>query len=188
MKKIIGIQKIGEIDASILQTLRKNLKKVFKGYNLKFKVFRDGLSLSDAEYGPKGKQYKSKLVLDKIISHLEEKDYFRGLGIMDKDAYSSGKDYVFGCAYKPHTNYKVAFISILRLSETFYSRSENRNKLNDRLFKEAIHELGHTFGLEHCNNYCVMQFSKDLADANKKPSEYCETCLNQLTEFLTTST
>ena len=31
---------------------------------------------------------------------------------------------------------------------------------NDRIAKEAIHELGHSFGLFHCNNKrCVMYFS-----------------------------
>jgi archaemetzincin len=32
-----------------------------------------------------------------------------------------------------------------------------------RLVKEAVHELGHAFGLNHCENIeCVMHFSNSL--------------------------
>ena len=184
MKDIIYLQKIGGIEKSILLTLKKRLKKVFKGFHIKFKVFRKILLLTDAEYGSEKKQYESELILDKIISHLKEKDYFRGLGIMNEDAYSEGKNFVFGSAYKLKTDKRVAFVSILRLSEKFYNRSEDREKLNIRLLKEAIHELGHTFGLKHCKNDCVMRFSKDLAEANKKPPKYCKSCSTQLNAYL----
>jgi len=34
-----------------------------------------------------------------------------------------------------------------------------------RVIKEAVHELGHAFGLTHCeNSKCVMHFSNSLQD------------------------
>ena len=184
MKDIIYLQKIGGIEKSILLTLKKRLKKVFKGFHIKFKVYRGVLLLTEAEYHPEKKQYESEPILNKIVSHLKEKHYFRGLGIMKEDVYSEDKNFVFGSAYKPRSNKRVAFVSIMRLSEEFYSRPENRELINNRLLKEAIHELGHTFGLNHCENRCVMRFSKDLAEANKKPAEYCDKCSNILNTYL----
>jgi archaemetzincin len=52
-----------------------------------------------------------------------------------------------------------------------------------RTLKEANHELGHTFGLHHCENVCVMKFSNSLADTDKKPAIFCDTCLKNLQLF-----
>jgi len=46
--------------------------------------------------------------------------------------------------------------------------------------KEVIHELGHIFGLPHCKNKCVMQFSNSLAEAMEKPSHFCQECIKKL--------
>lgn len=46
-----------------------------------------------------------------------------------------------------------------------------------RALKEALHELGHTFGLMHCpNSYCVMHFSNSIVDTDMKKAEYCFNC------------
>jgi archaemetzincin len=51
----------------------------------------------------------------------------------------------------------------------------------DRTIKEAVHELGHTFGLEHCENArCVMHFSNSLADTDWKQAKFCSQCRPKL--------
>ncbi|MFQ5892664.1 MAG: hypothetical protein ACE5HW_07710, partial [Candidatus Methanofastidiosia archaeon] len=51
----------------------------------------------------------------------------------------------------------------------------------ERVLKEAIHELGHTFGLRQCkNSRCVMFFSNSLWDTDYKSKEYCEICRSYL--------
>jgi len=43
--------------------------------------------------------------------------------------------------------------------------------------KEAVHELGHTYGLKHCPNpACVMHFSNSLHDTDLKGWKFCPNC------------
>src|SRR5207247_8694152 len=43
-----------------------------------------------------------------------------------------------------------------------------------RATTEAIHELGHTYGLAHCQNpECVMWFSNTVAETDRKGIKFC---------------
>ena len=49
------------------------------------------------------------------------------------------------------------------------------------MVKEAIHELGHTFVLFHCNNKLyVMYFSNSLYDTEIKEKRLCLDCNDKL--------
>ncbi len=54
---------------------------------------------------------------------------------------------------------------------------EDREVTTERLIKEAIHELGHTFGLIHClQPQCVMNASTYVENIDQKPAELCPLC------------
>ena len=184
MKDIIYLQKIGDLDESILITLRKNLKKIYKGLKIKFKIYPIVMPLSNEEYVSEKKKYKGRLIIEALINHFKGKPYFRVLGVMNQDVFTKGKDFVFGAALMPRNENRMGFISVIRLAEKFYRRSEDKKKFNLRVLKESIHELGHTFSLEHCNNLCVMKFSESLLDTDRKPAEYCQLCSKRLKEFI----
>ena len=183
MKKIIYLQRIGDVDPRILIVLQKNLKLFFKKYNIKINILPDKLPLLESEYYKK--QYDALKVKKRLIKHVNNKNCYRILGVMDVDLFSRFLNFVFGVADMPKNKfYGSALISVTRLRENFYRRSENVAQFELRVLKEAIHELGHTFGLEHCENLCVMQYSNSLDDTDKKPPNYCEACLKKLNDFL----
>ena len=185
MKKIIYLQRIGDIDPRILIVLQKNLRWFFKKNTIKINILPEKIPLLESEYAPYRRQYDAPKVKRRLIKHVNNKNYYRILGVMDVDIFSRSLNFVFGVADMPkNKSFGSALISVTRLREIFYRRSENLAQFELRVLKEAIHELGHTFGLEHCENLCVMRFSNSLDDTDKKPQNYCKACLKKLNDSL----
>ncbi len=84
---------------------------------------------------------------------------------------------VFGLADQAS---RRAIIALPRLRQTYYGLSEDTKLFQQRVLKEAVHELGHVFGLSHCTDRrCVMAFSNSLADTDFKSHEFCSKCRRQ---------
>jgi archaemetzincin len=100
------------------------------------------------------------------------------LGICNFDAYSSGLNFVFGQASLTGS---VAVIYLPRLRQEFYSLGADTSIFIERVLKEATHEVGHAFGLDHCpKRSCVMHFSNSLVDTDRKAKDFCNICRNKL--------
>jgi archaemetzincin len=100
------------------------------------------------------------------------------LGICNFDAYSSGLNFVFGQA---SLTGGVAVIYLSRLRQEFYSLGADTSIFIERVLKEATHEVGHAFGLDHCpKQSCVMHFSNSLVETDRKANDFCNICRNKL--------
>ncbi len=115
---------------------------------------------------------------DAIVNRLPPGGRDRVLGVVDRDAYVPDLNFVFGLA---DPQGKRALIALPRLRETTFGREEDLSLFLERAAKEAIHELGHTYGLPHCaDRRCIMSFSNVLADTDYKGREFCATCERRL--------
>ena len=93
------------------------------------------------------------------------------LGVTDVDLFIPILTFVFGEA---QLGGRAAVVSTARLWEP--GLPDDRVVL-ERLAKESVHELGHVFGLLHCDNAgCVMGRSSSVRDVDKKRGELCSSC------------
>jgi archaemetzincin len=122
------------------------------------------------------KQWISDSLLDWLLESINPGSTTKVLAICDFDAYSDELNFVFGQA---HLGGRVAAIYLPRLKDEFYVRKSDKinNLFEQRVIKESVHELGHTFGLRHCQiSKCVMHFSNSLQDTDFKDNEFCDRC------------
>ncbi len=175
MKKKFCIIPIGHIDIRTLYLIQKELEE-------RFNVVIDiGRQQDEPTYAyHKGKnQYHSTKILKRIYK-LRLTGYDRVLGIVDVDLYIPDRTFVFGEA---NTKKKVAIISLTRLRQEFYDLPNDFVIFKKRIVIEAVHEIGHTFGLHHCkNNNCVMFLSRTVSDSDQKGPDFCPICKKKIEE------
>ncbi|MHC2995733.1 MAG: archaemetzincin family Zn-dependent metalloprotease [Candidatus Atribacteria bacterium] len=161
---------IGSLDRSLLKNLVKVLDERFK---IRFYI-KEPLEIPKDAFNPRRGQFDPNKIF-KILKRYEGK---KVLGIIDQDLYAQGLNFIFGQA-EPLG--RCALVSITRLRQEFYGLPKDEMIFFNRIIKEAIHELGHTYGITHCSNKdCVMFFSNSIIDTDRKNSFFCKMCQEKL--------
>ena len=168
----LTILSVGYVDPKIIHQVRKVLAETFPDFI--YKTSKTILQVPKDAYDPIRRQYNSSVILSKISKYAMKQQADRILGITDRDLYVPHLNFVFGEAQHPG---KAAIISLYRLKPEFYGHPLDTKLYEDRATKEAVHEVGHTFGLGHCrNSACVMYFSNSILDTDRKLSTFCRRC------------
>jgi len=157
------------VDATVLSRLASRLPPVFPA-----RCRIETLALDvDVAFLPARNQYISSALLAQMHripltpgTHL--------LGITSLDLCVPVLTFVFGEA---QLGGPCAIVSTHRLRDEFYGLPADGDRLGDRLLKEAIHEIGHTFGLRHCDNWaCAMSSSHSVERLDYREAEFCSAC------------
>jgi archaemetzincin len=131
-------------------------------------------------YSDERNQYHSTLVLSKILMNIPN-DAEKIIGVTHVDIFIPILTYLFGEA---QLGGKGAIVSTYRLRNEFYGLPSDDILLYHRTLKEILHELGHTLGLVHCQDYeCVMHFSTYVEDIDLKKPQFCSVCKKILANF-----
>jgi archaemetzincin len=127
-------------------------------------------------FDPKRRQHLSGRMLGWLLQAAPPEGKL--LGLTDQDLFIPILTYVFGEA---QLGGRVAVASTARLREDLGLAGERL--FVERLVKEAVHELGHAYGLVHCQvPRCVMSRAAGVRDVDEKSLQICPRCRHRLTE------
>jgi len=203
LKKLIlpchlGILFYTDFDANLFRQIESYLNQVFD--SCFFEVRNLGKFNFSKKLLSKGvkKEYKEmKGINDKLSIHPTNKFYQLLIDIRTKEKlgmiivltdlpiYSSSDDTILFLFGETHLKHRCSVVSTLKLKEQFYDRQKDNVLFGQRVIKEIIHEIGHILiGFTHCEeNSCVMRFSKDIDEIDKKSYYLCETCKTKLSKI-----
>lgn len=133
-------------------------------------------------YDPGRRQYDGNKLL-KIMDSMADDTSLKIIGLFDVDLFIPILTYIYGQAF---LNGRSGIVSLYRLRNERYGLKRDDKLLLDRLNKEVIHELGHTFGLKHCYlPECVMRSSTYVEDIDQKKISLCHQCNIELEKMRT---
>ena len=169
METVVYLVPIGEVDEDILTSLCQALEREFG----KPCEVAPALPYPSYAYNERRQQYLSSSILHRMRGLALPRAH-RLLGVVDLDLYVPELNFVFGQA---SLRGKEAVIALPRLRQSLYGLPDDPGLFQQRVVKEAVHELGHTYGLGHCpDRLCVMHFSNSLHDTDIKGRSFCSNC------------
>jgi len=164
----IAISPIGDLDAMLLQQVKRDIHRVF-GCTAEFHPL-----LKDVTFAldPARHQYLSTKILE-TLEDLAPSQALKIIGIVEVDLFIPILTHVFGEA---QLGGRSCVVSTHRLKEGVSPRGGFKT-LSERLSKEAVHELGHTFNLRHCKERsCIMHYCRTMEDVDRKSHQFCRYC------------
>ncbi len=164
---------IGAIDGGLLRHLAPALANTF---GVSCEILSTVLDPEFAFHGERQQYHSSEILMH--MQNLMKPNSWRILGITAADLYIPILTFVFGEA---QMGGQCAVVSLHRLRQEFYGLPPSQALLRHRLVKEAVHELGHTINLTHCDDYqCVMAPSHAVEWIDLKDSALCPSCHSQI--------
>jgi archaemetzincin len=80
---------------------------------------------------------------------------------------------------------RCSVISTYRMKRKWENGGAAGSLVRERLWKVAIHELGHTLGLEHCPKVgCIMEDGHGTVKTTDRDKELCDACARRFEESL----
>ena len=176
---LIRVVPVGNPPDNILTILCSQLENLLK---CKCRLLRK-IDIPKHAHNHWRKQYNSEIIMAEVANIPEVKFIDKDiptLMVTEEDIYFKTLNFVFGLE-DPISS--CCIVSIARLRPEFYDEKPDQRLTTERLIKEAMHEIGHLKGMDHCiNKECIMAYSPSVKDIDNKKKMFCERCkLNMIT-------
>jgi predicted Zn-dependent protease len=148
-------------------------KDISRFYQEKIIIIKDSLPAS--AYNPVRKRYRADSIINYLHKRYPSKRVVALTSVDISATANNSRDWgVFGLA---SYEYKTSVLSTYR----YYNKN-----LYDRTLKVMIHELGHTYQLQHCKSKygCIMKAANhSVRTIDKEPRALCPDCNRKLDKF-----
>jgi len=173
--KTLDLLPIGNFDERLLMEVAPALAEAFR---VPCQIVGPRLDPQFA-FHPERQQFHSTEIIQGMQRHAED-GAWRVLGVTGVDLYIPILTFVFGEA---QMGGPCSVVSFHRLMQEFYGLPGDIDLMIQRLIKEAVHEVGHTLDLTHCDDYsCAMAPSHAVEWIDLKESVLCANCQDRALE------
>jgi len=177
MEKIILVI-ISNIDSRYVTALKAILETTFdRGVEISYQI-------GDLKYAydHTRNQYLSPRLLSRL-RRIKKASNDKLMAVTNLDLYSPGYDFIYGEA---DVKAGLATLSINRLMGSTADGLPDTCLFTERIIREAVHEVGHLYGLVHCKNpKCVLRTCTCAAEVDEAGNGLCDGCLHTLNANLT---
>lgn len=175
---VVALQPLGPVDAGLVRGAAQHLEALY----VVTVVILPARPLPAAAYYPPRRRYRAERLLDWLDAQTPPQ-YQKVVGITAVDISTDKPPYpdwgIFGLAYLSR---RPAVVSLFRLRRGRVPRAKIAARLDD----VAAHELGHTFGLEHCPHpHCIMEDAQGtIRSVDESEGRFCTECAKKLGRLL----
>ncbi len=164
----IVISPIGNFGPEITEPVKNEINRIFGFPALIIPVLED----VDFAFDSGRNQYHSTSIL-KQLEKSAPSFAMKVIAVTKVDLFIPILTHVYGEA---QLGGKACVVSTYRLKDQI-SAAHPDVVFKQRIVKEAVHELGHTFNLRHCKEHlCIMHYCRTELDVDRKSDQLCRYC------------